>query len=676
VRRVSLALLLVAAPAFATPIGTPVDVSAAEVPALARATLQTSALQSPLAERYPDARVPSRALVKLRGVSRARLHKALTDADAADDVRALLSSITQRTGYDLHLVRTMPFDWAVFDVVPAGSRVRLDEAATLLAVERLREEKALIDGVSAERWYRAFATPNDPGLFDMWHYDAIGARNAWDVETGDSAQRVGVVDTGTVRSHQDLSAKDAAGYDFISYSESSNDGDGRDSDWDDPGDGGDCGQGEQFDSWHGSHVAGTILASTGNSVGISGLNWNAQLVTGRAVGVCGGSNADILEAFAWMSGYVIDGVPNIDPADVVEVVNLSLGSDDSCADVEDDYISTIMGQTDVVFVAAAGNSGNNVAVGSPANCPGVISVGAHGPGSGRPLAAYSNFSSDLDIVAPGGDASSSGDPADGILSACGPSSSCYQYQQGTSMAAPHVAGAVALMRGANPSLTADQINNAFRSTGDTCSWCDGVPALRLDLAVTEAASLPGGSGVTPPPPPPGPDPDPDVGTSPDPTAPPAPPAGQCDPLRGNWDCDNGFGCREVEGMPTCVAGAEGSGGSGALCYGDTECKSGLCDNGVCTVPCDGGCRDGYRCDTELIPGGLCRAESCFESEGQSCEMGWHCAYSPADRYVCATSGEDAFAPRCACAQPSDALPLYAALPLIGLALLVRRRRRR
>jgi MYXO-CTERM domain-containing protein len=252
------------------------------------------------------------------------------------------------------------------------------------------------------------------------------------------------------------------------------------------------------------------------------------------------------------------------------------------------------------------------------------------------------------------------------------------------MAAPHIAGSVSLVRAANPTLTAAQIADLFKTTGDSCSSCDGIAALRIDLAVSEAALRPGGSGVTapppPPPPPPGPDPEPD----PDPECTsgacttPVPPAGQCDPLRGNWDCSNGFGCIDVEGEPRCVAGVEGPGGSGALCLADSECASALCDNGVCTRPCDDGCRDGYRCETELIPGGLCRADSCFESEGSICETDWRCTYSPKERYVCATEGEDAFAPglKCECVQQGDDAPLFAALPVIGLALLVRRRRRR
>ncbi|MFZ9889761.1 MAG: S8 family serine peptidase, partial [Myxococcota bacterium] len=489
-------------------------------------------------------------------------------------------------------MRALSFGWALYDLLPAGDHRRASEEVTRELIARLHRDPLV--RASEDRWVHPFATPNDPGMSYLWHYESIGTRAGWDVTTGLSTQRVGVVDTGTVVTHQDLAAKVVDGYDFIYETDFSVDGDGRDDDFTDPGDGGNCGYGYMDHSWHGSHVAGTIVASTNNGVGIAGLSWGAKLVTGRALGRCGGTTVDIFEAMAWMSGYAIEGVPNLAAANVVDVVNLSLGADEACSDVEADYIGTILAQTDVVIVAAAGNSGNGVPVSSPANCPGVLSVGAFGPGANRPLANYSNFSADLDIVAPGGDDN------EGVLSACGGSNDCYQYQAGTSMAAPHIAGAVSLLRAVNPTLSQDDIRTVLRSTGATCTGCGNIPALQLDAAVREAALMAGGTGVPAAAPEPVPSPTPEPATEPDEEPGPAPEpspvdgsVGACDPRRGNWDCANGEGCVEnAAGVAECRAGAEGESKSGGLCDLDDDCASGLCDRGVCTVPCDAGCRDG------------------------------------------------------------------------------------
>jgi hypothetical protein len=770
--------LSLAPSAWAEPVSLPGD-TLPITPTNAR-PLVVSTLPSPLAERFPDDLVPSRALLKLDGFDEARMRRARHDDAEGRTLQAALDALGARRGLEVTLVRPMSFGWALYDVTAAGQKVRLDESATLEAVRWLDKDGA-VRSASVDGWKRALATPNDPGMQYLWHYAAIGAETAWNTTTGSSSQRIGIVDSGTLRTHQDLAAKDLAGYDFISFTESSKDGDGRDAEYNDPGDGGNCNGEQHEDSWHGSHVAGTALAATQNGVGIAGLNWDAMLVTGRASGLCGAATSDILEAVAWMTGFVIDGVPNIGANEVVEVVNLSLGSDQSCGSAEQDYFTTIGAQTNAVIVAAAGNSGNNVPVGSPAACDGVIAVGAHGPDSNRSLTDYTNVSSALDVIAPGGDIQNNLE--EGILSACGPASDCYTYQQGTSMASPHVAGAVSLLRAANPSLTATQIRDLLTQTGESCSFCDGVPAMRLDFAVVAAAQQPG--GVVDPP-------ATNLGTGPctpagectggetclntdtaglrcftecasssicgadsqcfgvdatlkvcvpagdlspgascsdgafecgagsvclndddgascysrcdldytcpsaeqnclqqqgfafcDPVLPPADPppnvggntpvdGAECDTRRGNWDCPSGQGC--FEGV--CRSGLEGDLLSGQLCGEDAVCRSGLCDRGVCTVPCEVGCRGGYSCDAEIIPGGMCRPDSCAASEGGICESDWWCAYSPAERYVCAVDGERAFGSSCSATPVARSGVPASLLWLSALAWMCLRRRNR
>src|SRR5690606_10038095 len=122
---------------------------------------------------------------------------------------------------------------------------------------------------------------------------------------------------------------------------------------------------------------------------------------------------------------------------------------------------------------------------------------------------------------------------------------------------------------------------------------------------------------------------------------------------------------------------EGDKKSGGLCEEDDDCVSGLCDRGVCTVPCDDeGCRDGYVCDEELIPGGLCRPESCLDSEGDICERGWRCTFTTTHkRYVCAVEGDDVFSTGCSTSKArTGALPLLAIV--LGAVTWIARRRRK
>lgn len=438
----------------------------------------------------PVERVPGRAIVKLRDLDARRLTLVREGDEAA---RRALLDLEKRAGVRMTLVRPLLLGWGLYDVRDVvATEKRPTEEETARLIEVLRDDEAIAD-ITEERWYRALRTPNDPGYDAMWHLDSIGAEAAWDMTTGTSTQRVGVVDTGTRRTHEDLSGKDITGYDFISNGEQGGDGNGRDPNYNDEGDGADCGFGYQGDSWHGSHVAGTILASANNGAGIPGINWSAGLVTARALGKCGGSLADIMDGAAWLAGADVQGVPNIG-ADRVSVMNLSLGGPGACSGYEQDVIDFI-NQQGVIFVAAAGNDGG--AVGSPASCTGVITVAAHGPGAARPLTNYSSFGNSVEVVAPGGAIQSASEQ--GVLSLSGPNADAYAWQQGTSMASPHVTGAVSLMQALDPSLTRAEINALFQQTGVDCQGCQGKKALVLDAAL---------AAITPTAPQPEPDPPP------------------------------------------------------------------------------------------------------------------------------------------------------------------------
>jgi serine protease len=393
-----------------------------------------------------------------------------------------LPEVAARQQIALERIRASLFGWQL--VALEGALTEQDTAA------RIRD-LALDPGVihaQADRIYRPLAAPNDPAYGDMWHLELIGAEAAWDISTGLSSQRVGVVDTGTLRQHEELAAKDVTGWDFISDTWQGNDGDGRDADYTDTGDGANCGQFETPDSWHGSHVAGTILAETNNGLGIAGINHQAGLVTARALGRCGGSLSDIMEGAAWLAGFDVDGVPNVGD-DAVSVINLSLGGFGPCSWYEQQIIDAI-DEAGVVIVAASGNDGGEV--NSPANCADVITVAAAGPGGA--LANYSSFDTSVELVAPGGQIWQQ--QSQGVLSLSGPGNSDYQWNQGTSMAAPHVTGAISLLQAINPDATRFQLLEVLEVSGDACIGCQGKPLMRLDLA---AAFLATGELPEPPP---------------------------------------------------------------------------------------------------------------------------------------------------------------------------------
>lgn len=308
--------------------------------------------------------------------------------------------------------------------------------------------------------------PND-ALFgqqrNLW--DASAARRGgysikapalWRATTGSAATVVAVIDTG-ITAHPDLAGKTVPGFDFISSAARARDGDGRDADPTDQGDWNsarDCpGLGATRSSWHGTFVAGQIAATADNGAGISGVAPGVMIQPVRALGRCGGWDSDLLDSITWASGGRVAGVPaNPTPA---PIVNLSLaglaGSSSERTSVCRAFnaIAKAGRQRGSVFIAAAGNESDNANRAVPASCSEFISVGAT---SAKGFSAiYSNVGSTVDISAPGGDTTVGG-YHDAIVSLGNagrtrPGAAGYARQQGTSMAAPQVSGAAALLHG-------------------------------------------------------------------------------------------------------------------------------------------------------------------------------------------------------------------------------------
>jgi serine protease len=290
-----------------------------------------------------------------------------------------------------------------------------------------------------------------------------GAANVaptWGTSTG-AGVVVAVIDTGQTN-HPDLIANmpEGWGIDMIENSGTARDGDGRDMNPNDEGD-----WAWYPSSWHGTHVAGTIGAAQ-NDIGISGIAPNVSIQHVRVLGAGGGSFNDVIDGIRWAAGLTTswDGRPwsafgltdNAHPADVI---NMSLGGGGSCWSTLQDAISQARAAGTVV-VTAAGNSFRDAANFTPANCNDTVTVAATGRVGG--LANYSNFGSSIDIAAPGGDMSRDS----GILSTIGTGASTltgysYTNYQGTSMAAPHVAGVAALVSSQHPTWGPSQIEAAI-----------------------------------------------------------------------------------------------------------------------------------------------------------------------------------------------------------------------
>jgi serine protease len=346
----------------------------------------------------------------------------------------------------------------------------------------------------------------------------INAPAAWDITVGSPAVVVAVLDTGVRPDHPDLAGRLAPGYDFVredapGLALTANDGDGRDPDPADPGDwltAAEAGQ-PPFtgcpeagpSSWHGTHTAGIIAAVPNNGFGIAGIAWAVRVLPARVLGKCGGYTSDIIDAVRWAAGLPVPGVPaNASPA---QVLNLSLGGAGACSPEEqralDDALAT--GRVKAI-VTAAGNDAGDSTLTTPANCRGALAVTATDRTGAR--APYASVGANVALAAPGGAfAADAASGANGILSLfntgpTSPGAPTFAFAAGTSEAAAHVSGVVALMVSVAPNLAAADVRRILATTArtfpdGTCSptLCGaGIvdAAAAVATAVTPAAAAP------------------------------------------------------------------------------------------------------------------------------------------------------------------------------------------
>jgi hypothetical protein len=276
---------------------------------------------------------------------------------------------------------------------------------------------------SAGAWFQWNLADSEP--------HSIKAERIWNMTNSTPDLVVAVLDTGLASVARGAFLSLAVGYDFISDVDISLDGDGRDWDATDPGD---AGPGCSVSSWHGTKVASIIGAGHDVALGLGmrGVAQNCTVMPVRVLGLCSSGYAnDVADAVVYSAGGVINGVTaNPSPA---KVISMSLAGPASvCPSYLQSAITQAIGLGAIV-IAAAGNEGLPDVKGTfPANCRGVISVGASvRDGS---LAVYSNKGATM--LAPGGDWK---DPI-AALSVSGAGKLVMANTVGTIMAAQHVAG--------------------------------------------------------------------------------------------------------------------------------------------------------------------------------------------------------------------------------------------
>ncbi|MCP3819826.1 S8 family serine peptidase [Streptomyces sp. A3M-1-3] len=452
-------------------------------------------------------KLPTTPVEKVIVTYKSKTAEATSNTAAKSDAKAKGTE----TGESLSFERRLAGGSALVDLGGDASKQDLTEV-----MDAFRADPSVATVEPDIRAYAMAVTPNDTEYAKQWDlFEVTGGMNvpgSWDKTTG-TGVTVAVIDTGSA-THTDLSANTVSGYDFISSATDARDGGGRDSNPNDEGDwnatDGECGAGSKASnsSWHGTHVAGTIAATTHNSKGVAGIAYGSEVQHVRVLGKCGGSSSDIADAITWASGGTVPGIPaNPNPA---QVINMSLGGASStCPSVYQNAINGAVNRGTTVVVAA-GNSNANASGFTPANCANVINVASTSREGNRSF--YSNYGTIIDVAAPGGETRRGTDtpgtvttPENGILSTLNSgtttqSTENYKPYQGTSMAAPHIAGLAALLKSAKSTLTPATIESAIKSNArplpGTCTGGCGAGIADAAKTVDAVTGTTGGTTFT------------------------------------------------------------------------------------------------------------------------------------------------------------------------------------
>jgi subtilisin family serine protease len=379
-----------------------------------------------------------------------RFAEGIDDLDAFRDALRAAGAETDLIHLDALRVNGL----GIHDLALATDQDPLDVAMRLQATGLVRFAEPTTIGT----WS---ALPSDPQFSNQYHLrntgqtggtgDAdIDADEAWDVNAGSPAVVVGVLDSGTDIDHVDL-------VDNLWKNSGETPGNGQDDDgngfvddydgWDFEGNDGN----PRSSNGHGTQVGGIVAARTDNGIGVSGI--------AGGFGAAGGARLMIVKVgTSGPIGSILDDAIYYAADNGADVITMSLSVGASSAiDAALDYAYNTKG----VFIDCASGNNYSSSVSYPARNPNVMAVGATDHNDNR--ASYSNYGTDLELVAPGSSIRSTG------------LNDTYVTGSGTSFAAPGVAGVAALILSRNGSLTNDQVRQTLKDT------CDDVGAVGQDL---------------------------------------------------------------------------------------------------------------------------------------------------------------------------------------------------
>ena len=298
---------------------------------------------------------------------------------------------------------------------------------TLKIIKRLNKDPQ-VEYAEPDHEVNAIFIPNDPYYSQQWGIPKTDCPEAWDISQGSTNVIVAVIDTGVDYNHSDLSSNMIPGYDFRNEDP-------------DPMD----------DHFHGTHVAGIACAKGNNGIGISGVAWNVKIMPLKFLSASG-------------SGWSSDAIDCIDYAILngAHILNNSWGGGSYNTSLRNAIIRAK--NAGILFIAAAGNSGTNNDITphypSSYDVDNIIAVASTTSSDSLPI--YSCYGpNSVDIAAPGS----------GIYSTV--LNNSYASYSGTSMAAPFVSGACALVKSVFPSWSYTQIKDRILNSSDKLPSLDG-----------------------------------------------------------------------------------------------------------------------------------------------------------------------------------------------------------